>query len=63
MEQNFDSQPRKRMPITLQPEIWECEGCKYRVEVKDTLGRPVKKKPRTCPSCGRQTKKPEADNK
>jgi rubrerythrin len=51
------------MPITLQPEIWECEGCKYRVEVKDALGRPVKKRPKTCPSCGRPTKKPEADNK
>jgi len=31
---------------------WECHRCKYRLQVKDENGKPYKKVPKTCPSCG-----------
>ncbi len=31
---------------------WSCNRCRYRVTVQDANGKPVKKVPVSCPSCG-----------
>lgn len=38
-------------------EWWSCDRCGYRIQVKDAHGKPYKKIPSTCPSCGKDTAK------
>lgn len=36
--------------------IWHCERCSYKIMTQDESGKPFKKVPATCPSCGTSTK-------
>lgn len=36
--------------------IWHCERCSYKIMTQDESGKPFKKVPATCPSCGASTK-------
>ena len=38
-------------------EWWTCKGCEYRVLTKDHNGKPLKKAPYNCPSCGHRCSK------
>lgn len=40
-------------------EWWQCDRCGYRIQIKDAHGKPYKRVPPTCPSCGKDTKKPD----